>query len=199
MKRKNASLENDKQRMQDLFGYIRNRPPQEVDEIVKRIRNSTDISDVLRFIEEGDILQEQKLQDKCSDSRKSRIDADALRASRLKVPARPWTNVAGDGLVSNLVSSFLDAEQPYSCPMLDPEAFISDMTAADVAKARYCSPLLVNAMCAVGAVSGIVDGRKQNTVLTYKIGSLPPSTHWHSTLLAKASCRRSSSTKQGST
>lgn len=83
----------------------------------------------------------------------SRIDTDALQASRSKVPARPWTNVAGDGIVSHLISTFLDLEQPYFFPMIDPRAFIVDMKAANIATANYCSPMLVNAMCAVGAVS----------------------------------------------
>jgi hypothetical protein len=85
LKRKNASLENDNQQLQDVLGCIRNRPPQEVAEIVKRIRTSAGISDVLRFIQDGDLVQQQQLQHTRSDQRQSRIDANALQGSRLKV------------------------------------------------------------------------------------------------------------------
>jgi hypothetical protein len=144
-------------------------------------------------------LLQQQVYHRLQDSETSRIDADALRESRLKLPAQPWTNVAKDGIVSDLVSCFLDAEQPYFCPMLDAQAFISDMTAADVTTARYCSPLLVNAMCAVGAVSGC-------SLYTSLIGSTnmedcssPRSMHWPLTLPGKASYRSFSLTKRGNT
>ena len=153
LKRKNASLEEDNKGMHELFGYIRTRAPQEVAEIVWRLRVSTDVFDVLRFVREGDILLQQQLQQRLPDVKKPRLDADALRESRLQVPARPWTTVAGDGIVSELVSTFLETEQPYLDAMVDPQAFISDMTAADAATARFCSPALVNVICAISAVS----------------------------------------------
>lgn len=169
LKRKHASLEDDNRRMQELFGYIRTRAPHEVAEIVKRIRTNSDVFDVLRFVQEGDLLLQQQIQHRATDERTSRIDADALRKSRVKVPAKPWTTVAGDGIVSELVISFLEGEQPYLSQFLEPEAFISEMSAADMAAARYCSPVLVNAICAVSAVSHALAWIRSMTRLTLRV------------------------------
>lgn len=86
----------------------------------------------------------------------TRIEAESLQETSLRLPARPWTTVAGDGIVSGLVSRFFDIDQPFFCVMVDHSALISDMRASDTAVARYCSPMLVNAICALGAVSSLV-------------------------------------------
>lgn len=67
-------------------------------------------------------------------------------------PARPWTAVAGDGLVSNLVSHFFELEHRFLTSHIDREVFIDEMIEADAEKAEFCSPLLVNAICALSSV-----------------------------------------------
>ncbi|KAG5981442.1 hypothetical protein E4U55_002946 [Claviceps digitariae] len=82
------------------------------------------------------------------DSRLDRLDLLALRESPIRVDARPWTAVASDGLVSELISSFFTWDDAFFLPIVDREAFLADMRAGNVANARYCSPFLVNAICA---------------------------------------------------
>ncbi|KHO00658.1 uncharacterized protein MAM_01436 [Metarhizium album ARSEF 1941] len=78
-----------------------------------------------------------------------RLDRQALEGSIIKVPARPWTMVVGDGLVSELVTNLFNFDGTYLFPALDKDAFIEDMRSGDVKRSTYCTPLLVNAICAV--------------------------------------------------
>ena len=82
----------------------------------------------------------------------SDVDAEALAESPLKVPARPWTSVAGDGIVSDLISAFFRWDDSFIYPFIDRALFFRDMKLAELGS-RYCSPLLVNAICATRAVS----------------------------------------------
>lgn len=80
------------------------------------------------------------------------LDATAMRQSPIKVPSRPWTNVAGDGIVSHLVSIFFDQEQQFLMPYVDKKIFLADMALGDRLNSQFCSPLLVNSICALSAV-----------------------------------------------
>lgn len=81
------------------------------------------------------------------------INSSALSASNLKLHAQPWTTVAGDGLVSELLSSFFAYESCYYLPFVDQECFLNDMQAGEINIAEFCSPSLVNAICALRCVS----------------------------------------------
>jgi len=151
IKRKASFLEDENQQLHTLFAYIRTRPPDDVSEIIKRIRNSSDLLEVLRFARDGDLSLQQRLQRKLPDPRMIRVNAESLQETNLRLPARPWTAVAGNGIVSDLVSRFFDIDQPFFCAMVDHSAFVSDIRASDPESARYCSPMLVNAICALGA------------------------------------------------
>lgn len=130
------------------------------------------------------------------------LTTEATRQSKYKLRARPWTNVAGDGIVSNLITIVREAKvrtaqgyqtktcvlslrkerrteigcrsfsrcmvllsmnadtlflpiqvlTSFTAPCVHESAFLTDLAAQDP-NAMFCSPLLVNAMCAVGAVS----------------------------------------------
>jgi len=81
------------------------------------------------------------------------LDSDALRRSPIKVPARAWTSVAGDGIVSELISSWFRWDNPFLYAFVDGDCFLKDLREADPQKAFYCSPFLVNAICAFRSVS----------------------------------------------
>lgn len=86
-----------------------------------------------------------------------RIDKEALAESRHKLPAKPWTSVAGDGLVSHLISDYLnrDEQDPFvhCLLLLDTELFLRDMKRGDLANSQFCSPFLVNTICGLRSVS----------------------------------------------
>ena len=54
-----------------------------------------------------------------TDNFMNEVEADALAKSPLKVPARPWTSVTGDGIVSNLISSFFKWDDSIMYPFMD--------------------------------------------------------------------------------
>lgn len=81
------------------------------------------------------------------------VDARALPASDIGLSAKPWTSVAGDRLVSHLISSFFSWDDPCVYTFLDRELFIRDMRSGNRSQSQFCSPLLVNALCALRSVS----------------------------------------------
>jgi hypothetical protein len=84
------------------------------------------------------------------------IEADALAKSLIRVPARPWTSVAGDGIVSSLISAFFKWDEPFAYAYVVRDLFVSDMREGIPSRAKYCSPLLVNALCAARSVSPVL-------------------------------------------
>ena len=177
IKRKASSLEEENQQLHAIFAFIRTRQPDDVAEIVKRIRNSSDVLEVLRFVQDGVLTLQLRLQRELPDPRMIRIEADSLQETGLRLPARPWTTVAGDGIVSDVVSRFFDIDQPFYCGMVDHSAFVSDMRASDTSATRYCSPVLVNAICALGAVSDFVQSTSAQTAWLTEYYSLPHLMH----------------------
>lgn len=152
MKRKYDAAQDELECLRELYGHLRMRPDPEVAHILQRIRTAPDAFEVLRFIQHGDLLLQLAPDPERVDSRMRLVDADALQNSRIKVHAVPWTAVAGDGIVSHLLTQLFHREQPLIFPFLDEDAILADMASGDVANAKFCSPLLVNAMCAFGAV-----------------------------------------------
>lgn len=141
--------------MQQLFEFIHNRTEADAWEIFKRIRLSKDPFAVLQSVKDADlVLPNPSLVAAASDLNDPRIrklDDNARDKSPIRVPARPWTAVAGDGLVSELVYG-LFAWEAYPFPFFHPNALLADMQRMDPNTAQYCSPFLVNAMCAFTAV-----------------------------------------------
>lgn len=140
--------------MHQLFDFIHNRTEADAWEIFKRIRTSKDPLAVLQSVKDADlVLPNPSLVAAASDLNDPRIrklDDNARDTSPFHVPARPWTAVAGDGLVSELVCG-LFAWDAYPFPFFHPNAFLADMRRMDPNTAQYCSPFLVNAICAFRA------------------------------------------------
>jgi hypothetical protein len=104
----------------------------------------------------GDTLSKQNLLQAKNDALSSALeslDSSASSISNLKLCARPWTTLVGNGLVSELVSSFFANDNCFYLPFIDQECFLHDMQAGDIDNADFCSPLLVNAICALRCVS----------------------------------------------
>jgi len=153
-KRKYEKMERDLDDLQELYKYLRTRPEWEVAEIVSRIRANHDPLAVLRFIKDGDMLVEASMAGRrgAETSQLQQLDADALRRSSLRVAARPWTVIAGDGVVSELISIFFTIEQPSFGTYVDKTYFLRDMRSGTAIGAKLCSPFLVNAICAYASV-----------------------------------------------
>lgn len=151
-------MKNDLTEMQELVDYMRVKPLPDVAEVIRRIRAGEEPCRVLRLVRDGDLLLQasalgRKEIEFDKDDAIRKLDDAAMQISHIKVAARPWTEVGGDGLVSELVSIFFDTEHPFSTAYVDRFCFLEDLKSAKPDKARFCSPALVNSICALSAVS----------------------------------------------
>jgi hypothetical protein len=157
LKRKCDSLQDENERLRELFGLLRQKSKPEAHDILSRIRDSEDPLAVWRSIKDAELLLPWSPSASGSsgtrDPRLEKIDAEALAESHVKVKAQPWTALAGDGIVSDLVSSFFAWDNTFRFSFIDRDCFLEDMARGDPERARYCSPFLVNAMCAFRCVS----------------------------------------------
>ncbi|KAK2615012.1 hypothetical protein N8I77_001791 [Diaporthe amygdali] len=140
--------------MHELYDFIHNRSEADAWDVFKRMRLSKDPLAVLQSVRDADlVLPSPSLFAATSDLNDPRIrklDDDARSSSLVSVPARPWTTVAGDGIVSELVGGLLSWDA-YMFSCIHPGAFLAEMRRMDPNTAQYCSPFLVNAICAFRA------------------------------------------------
>jgi hypothetical protein len=141
-RRKNESLKNELNQLRSLLDCIRNRSEVESMEIYRRVRAAVDPMDVVEQLRGSESLA----------SRLSDLELSALEHSSIKVHAEPWTRVAGDGLVSELITSFFAHDNGFYLAFIDQKCFLDDMQAGDVGNSEFCSSLLVNAICALRCV-----------------------------------------------
>jgi hypothetical protein len=157
-KRKFDEMKSDLSDLQELYEYLRSRPLVEVAEVIRRIRSNADPCKVLSLVRDGDLLLQASAMGRKGleggvEDAVQMLDDAAYRQSPIKLPAKPWTDVAGNGLVSELVGIFFDMEQPFSTTFVDKHCFLEDMGSEHTDNVKFCSPALVNAICAIGAVS----------------------------------------------
>lgn len=157
-KRKFDEMKTDLSDMQELYEYLRTRPLVEVAEVIRRIRSNVDPCKVLRLVRDGDLLLQASAMGRKGleaglDDVVQKLDDAAYQNSAVKVSAGRWTDVAGNGLVSELVSIFFDADQPFASAYVDRYCFLEDMASEPTDNVKFCSRALVNAICALAAVS----------------------------------------------
>ena len=147
LERENEELERENEVIKELFHRLSSLPASEALEALR--------SDPLSVLKDG--RDAEPLGGNATTNREvARIDAEALAESPIKVPGKPWTSVAGDGLVSHLISDFFDRDEgPFvnTVSILVPELFIKDMQLGDPSQSQFCSPLLVNTICGLRSVS----------------------------------------------
>ncbi|KAI8293824.1 Nitrogen assimilation transcription factor nit-4 [Colletotrichum sp. SAR 10_98] len=160
LKRKANVLENENAQYRDLFRMVCSKTEDEAQEIFRRIRVSGDPLKVLESIRQAEILlPSPAANERVSDSRLAKLNDKAMENSLIRVPAKPWTAIADDGLVSELITDFFSWENASAFPAVDRDLFVTDMRAGNVKKAKYCSPILVNAICALRSLVEKSQGR----------------------------------------
>ncbi|KAK0736760.1 hypothetical protein B0T21DRAFT_288626 [Apiosordaria backusii] len=147
LKQTSEKLERENKGLRELFAYLRERPDNEAFEIFQRLRQAKDPLVTLQHIRDADTLLMVPSISCMATFDKERIDIEnnALAGSPLRVPSQPWTSIAGDGLVSHLISSLFQWDHPFIIPFIDREVFLRDMRKGE---GPYCSAFLVNAICA---------------------------------------------------
>lgn len=159
MRRKNDSLQNENDQLRSLLEYIRSKSEVESMEIYRRVRVAADPLDVVELLRGSDLLLQHSVSESTGGGSETpasglgSLDLSAMDNSTIKVRARPWTKLAGDGLVSELISSFFAYDNGFYLSFIDQECFLEDMQTGNIEAAEFCSPLLVNAICALRCVS----------------------------------------------
>ena len=155
LKRKYDAADLELSQLKDLYEQLKRRPKLDADDILAHIRSSEGLESVLRFAKKGNVLPVSPSSPSgfWTDLELENLDAEALNSSPIKVPARPWTEIANNGLVSSLMSAFFIWDETFYFRFVDRESFVEDMLQQDPERARFCSPLLVNAICANRCVS----------------------------------------------
>ncbi|KJZ69553.1 hypothetical protein HIM_11046 [Hirsutella minnesotensis 3608] len=150
LKKRIGELEGEHIRYKGLFNLLRTRPEREASEILRRIRTAEEPLLVLEAINHAELMLSEICSDGegPSDERLLRLDRQALENSVIRVPAQPWTIVAGQALVSELITDYFTWDNAYLFPSIDRDTFMDEMRSCDVSSAAWCTPLLVNAMCA---------------------------------------------------
>ena len=153
LKRKHGTLLEEVDQLKELFSLMHKRSHQEAHEIFKRIRSTNDPIAILQSIKDAELLLSRPLPGVYNDPRIQRLDADSIQNSSIKVPARPWTMVAGDGIVSELITNFFENDHGYLVPLIHRGSFLKEMRTRSAREAKYCSPTLVNSICALKCVN----------------------------------------------
>ncbi|KAH6614603.1 hypothetical protein B0J18DRAFT_447034 [Chaetomium sp. MPI-SDFR-AT-0129] len=149
MKQTSEELQRENGQLKHIFTSISKAPETEAFEALRRVGAQGD-NPLLAL---GAVVDAGFLRQPITtvDGEVKRIDNEALAESRHKLPAKPWTSVAGDGLVSHLISDYLsrDEQDPFvhCLLLLDSELFLRDMKRGDLANSQFCSPFLVNTIC----------------------------------------------------
>ncbi|KAF5018796.1 hypothetical protein F66182_9214 [Fusarium sp. NRRL 66182] len=153
LKSKYDALQQENDRWRELYALLGRLPESEARQTLARIRDADDPITVLSFATQASIIENppSTSPETISTDWNPRLDAFNLKTlseSPIRVHAKPWTAIAGDGLVSQLLSSFFIWDDAFFYPFVDRDAFLEDMKSGDPRKAKYCSPFLVNAICA---------------------------------------------------
>ncbi|KAI3331035.1 putative C6 transcription factor [Ustulina deusta] len=135
--------------LRQLFNDLSSRPEPEAHDIFRRLRLVVDPISLALSVRQAELLLPLGgSEDRGEFKTLQQLESDGLEYSPIKVPALPWTTVAGDGIVSELISAWFKWDNAFLYPFIDRECFTKDIRAADPQNAMYCSPFLVNAICA---------------------------------------------------
>lgn len=161
LKRKYNSLEEELETLRNLYGYIQSRPLSEAHDLVAVIQSCQDPTEATRrFLLHNDSIRDINAFAEAEISNVFLASGDVETSLApahypVHVLAYPWTTVAGDEVVSKLISQFFIAERSLVLPIVNSSQFIEEMKGGDTTVAMFCSPLLVNAICAHQCVSYI--------------------------------------------
>ena len=158
LRQKNETLQGEVNQLRELLGRIDHAPEAEVLDRQHRPESGELLVQAIEVGNGNNSAQQSVAQSRSNElsSALEDLDFSAISASNLRLHARPWTVIAGDGLVSELLSSFFANDNCFYLPFVDQECFLHDMQAGDIIQADFCSPLLVNAICALRCV-GIIE------------------------------------------
>jgi hypothetical protein len=149
VRQKHQTLQSEVDRLRQFFTYIHDVSETQAEVIYRRLRTASVPQHPDRVIEDYTFSSIQNL----LRSGTKEFEPKTLANNAIRVHARPWTILAGNDLVSELISAFFTHDHCFRIPFVDEICFLNDMRAGDICKAKFCSPFLVNAICALRCVS----------------------------------------------
>ncbi|KAK4225828.1 hypothetical protein QBC38DRAFT_456833 [Podospora fimiseda] len=150
-RRKLSTADKELSDFRELFGLLRHTELEEASVIFSRIRASDNPFDALQSIRDADILRAATFANVASGPSAPTLRVDTPPPD-FRVPAKPWTSLVGDAAVSDLVFRFFSHDNPYLMLHIDQNAVLQDMRDANPTEALHCSPVLVNAICAMSCL-----------------------------------------------
>ncbi|KAK4652700.1 hypothetical protein QC762_500930 [Podospora pseudocomata] len=142
-KREKARYKKERDDLLHLLTSIRDKPQREAENIFARLRVFNDPFEVCQSLRDAELLPFVS-----SSPAKLPSPSDANEIIDIHVPARPWTTLVNDAVVSRLMSRFFSPSSQLF-PAIDRDVFVSDMQAKNLTTSKLCSPLLANAVCAM--------------------------------------------------
>ncbi|KAG6072151.1 hypothetical protein E4U15_007077 [Claviceps sp. LM218 group G6] len=130
-----------------FYGHIRAVPEEQAFNVFLKIRigRSSGPLDVLESLDETHQERDEFLPSYGdSDGENNEVDSD----QNIEARAAPWTTVAGDEVVSELITQYFTFDYLYVFPPINRTIFAREMASPSVHPGLCCSPLLVNAICA---------------------------------------------------
>ncbi|KAJ5979878.1 hypothetical protein N7481_007176 [Penicillium waksmanii] len=151
-KRKIQSLEQDRNLLLQLMETIRSDNTRTAPGVLNLIRSNASVREIRQFFDtEPSSSTADEMPTKVRRKTSTRyMDIKSLSDIPLyEVPAQPWTSVTEDSsFVSHLISLYFTWQHPV-LNWMDRDLFLRDMRSKDL-NSKFCSPLLVNSILAVG-------------------------------------------------
>jgi hypothetical protein len=148
-------LREESRQFKKLYGLIRTAIEHEAFQIFQSIRSSTNYIPIAipNFVgQDHDPLAGHTASPGLTKENDEAM-VETSSACAIKVQALPWTVVAGNDVVSELIAQYFTFDYLYVFPPIPRSAFVHEMKNGDPAAATACTPLLVNAICAQQCVS----------------------------------------------
>lgn len=134
-----------------IYGYIQATSEDQAFKLFMHIRsggNSNPIDGLHSFDHNNVLVEEEHKESTTSAKVSDKQGIESVNTFVIKVPALPWTVVAGDEVVSELTSQSFTFDYLYVFPAIIRSTFFREMKAGGPTGATCCSPLLVNAIFA---------------------------------------------------
>jgi hypothetical protein len=159
LRRKNEALQNEIDRLHEVVDYTHQDREARALGTNQKSREAASATEILSNKDHASLQHPST--SSSSDHALAPVSKDlksiATTESTLKVQAQPWTSGADSALVSELLSSFFVYDNCFYLSFVDQESFLHDLQTGDTESADFCSPLLVNAICALRCVSIFTD------------------------------------------
>ncbi|TWU73728.1 hypothetical protein ED733_000251 [Metarhizium rileyi] len=145
-----VQLRKDVHQFKRLYGYICASSDDEAYKVFKHIRagGSSNPMDALRSFDHDEFLTLEYTESPGSTEMSDDPAIEPASGALIELQALPWSVVASDNVISELISQYFTFDYLYVFPPIPRLAFLNEMHSGDTVAATSCSPVLVNAICA---------------------------------------------------